>query len=201
MKYMKKTYWYLIIIDIILLVVIGGYFYLNSHKEIQIPFFGNTQFHNNDHWTHQTMNHGNMITWEESFLKMMIPHHSEAIETSKIILEKTQDPELKNLLQNIISAQEAEVQIMREIIENSYKNDTIFQYENMMHPDLTSLSTYEAEKAYLEGMIVHHQGAIQMAQAMEDKPAQHETKEIIDNIIASQQAEIDVMKNFLENYK
>jgi uncharacterized protein (DUF305 family) len=70
----------------------------------------------------------------------MIPHHGEAIDTSKIVLEKTSSPELKTLLENIISAQESEVQIMRETVENLYKNETAFEYQNMMNPNLANMS-------------------------------------------------------------
>jgi uncharacterized protein (DUF305 family) len=105
---------------------------------------------------HSQMDHGSMVSGEESFLKLMIPHHQEAIDTSKIVLAKTQSPELKTLLENIISAQETEVQIMKKTVENLYKNDTEFQYMPMMNPNLANLSSLEAEKSYLEGMIIHH---------------------------------------------
>jgi uncharacterized protein (DUF305 family) len=49
-------------------------------------------------------------------------------------------------------------------------------------------------------MIVHHEGAIQMSQAMQGKEMQNSTKKIVENIIASQQSEIDLMKQYLQNY-
>jgi uncharacterized protein (DUF305 family) len=150
---------------------------------------------------HSKMDHGSMITDEESFLKLMIPHHQEAIDTSKIVLEKTSSPEIQTLLKNIISAQVAEVQIMTETVENLYKNEKKFEYQNMMDPNLETLSAIEAEKSYLEGMIVHHAGAIQMAKAMKNKDMQDSTRKIVENIIASQQSEIDFMKSLLNNYK
>ncbi len=189
---MKKIYITLIVVDTLVLVwFLIWYWWYNNH----FSFFSHSQM------DHSKMDHGSMISDEESFLKLMIPHHQEAIDTSKIVLEKTSSPELKTLLQNIISAQVAEVQIMTETVENLYKNEKKFEYQNMMNPDLANMSWEDAEKSYLEWMILHHEGAIQMANAMKDKDMQDSTRKIVENIIASQQSEIDFMKSLLNNYK
>jgi uncharacterized protein (DUF305 family) len=39
-----------------------------------------------------------------------------------------------------------------------------------------------------------------MAQAMQGKDMQDATRKIVENIIASQQSEIDLMKKYLKNY-
>jgi uncharacterized protein (DUF305 family) len=50
------------------------------------------------------------------FIEMMIPHHQGAIEMAKEALQQAKHPEIKQLAQNIINAQQAEIQKMNEWI-------------------------------------------------------------------------------------
>ena len=52
--------------------------------------------------------------FDAAFLKMMIPHHEGAIEMAKAELAKGEDPELKELAQEIIDAQRREIADMRK---------------------------------------------------------------------------------------
>lgn len=47
------------------------------------------------------------------FMTMMIPHHQGAIDMAKSILLNTQDPEVRNLAQGIITEQANEVRLMQ----------------------------------------------------------------------------------------
>lgn len=51
--------------------------------------------------------------FDPAFLRMMLPHHSGAVEMAKIELAKGEDPELKKLAQQIIDAQQREIGEMR----------------------------------------------------------------------------------------
>ncbi len=52
--------------------------------------------------------------FDDAFIKMMIPHHEGAIEMAREELEKGADPELKQLAQDIVDAQQREIDEMRE---------------------------------------------------------------------------------------
>ena len=52
------------------------------------------------------------------------------------------------------------------------------------------------DKLYLEGMIGHHEGALQMAKMIENSD-NAEAKQLAANIVTSQSAEIDKMKQML----
>ena len=50
---------------------------------------------------------------EHDFVSMMIPHHQGAIDMAKALLLYTQDPELRNLAQGIITEQQNEIRLMQ----------------------------------------------------------------------------------------
>ncbi|MBW5276035.1 DUF305 domain-containing protein [Citrobacter sp. On28M] len=54
---------------------------------------------------------------DDYFLRMMIPHHQGAIDMARVILDKTQDKEIKNLALSIITEQENEIAIMNQLIK------------------------------------------------------------------------------------
>jgi uncharacterized protein (DUF305 family) len=57
---------------------------------------------------------------EQDFLMGMIPHHRGAIMMSRMALEKATKPELKELAQKVISAQEMEIQLMSNYLRDWY---------------------------------------------------------------------------------
>ena len=56
----------------------------------------------------------NQKPFDEAFIDAMIPHHQSAIEMAQVALEKSDNPKIKELAQNIISAQQREIEQMRE---------------------------------------------------------------------------------------
>ena len=55
--------------------------------------------------------------FDEMFMQMMIEHHTSAIEMAEMELDKGADPELKALAQDVIDAQQREIDAMREQLE------------------------------------------------------------------------------------
>ena len=51
------------------------------------------------------------------FLRMMIPHHQDAIDMSEEALERAEHPELKELAQTIIDEQSAEIELMQGYLD------------------------------------------------------------------------------------
>ncbi|MEK9160205.1 MAG: DUF305 domain-containing protein [Patescibacteria group bacterium] len=140
-----------------------------------------------------------MLASDEDFISMMIPHHQEAIDTSKITLEKSTNAELKALAQNIIDAQTAEIAKMEawgaEWFGTSFKASD--DYMAMMS-DLSDLEADELDQTYIAGMIEHHEGAIMMAEQIKEITERSELLELADAIIESQTNEVTLLKSWLE---
>lgn len=54
--------------------------------------------------------------FDPAFLRMMLPHHTGAVEMARIELARGADPELKALAERIIAAQEREIRGMRDAL-------------------------------------------------------------------------------------
>jgi uncharacterized protein (DUF305 family) len=50
--------------------------------------------------------------FDKAFIDAMIPHHQSAIEMAKVAYEKSDNPQIKELAQNIMSAQQEEIEQM-----------------------------------------------------------------------------------------
>jgi len=104
---------------------------------------------------------------DRDFLEEMIPHESNAVDTSRYFLENSENDELKIFAQTIANDQTKEIWTMLGFYQiwfnASYPGSP--RYMTMM-PDLTQLSGQELDKAYVRGMIMQHQAAVKMAQAI-----------------------------------
>lgn len=56
--------------------------------------------------------------FDKAFLQEMIPHHQMAVMMAQMLLQGTTRPEMKELAQNIITAQEKEIEQMRSWLSN-----------------------------------------------------------------------------------
>lgn len=56
------------------------------------------------------------------------------------------------------------------------------------------------DKAFIEMMIPHHEGAIEMARAAQQSAKHQEIKNMADDIISAQQSEIDMMRGWQRSW-
>src|SRR5215204_4914312 len=63
----------------------------------------------------------NRKPFDEAFIGAMIPHHQSAIEMAKVADKESEIPEIKELAQNIVSAQKRETEQMRRWREQWYQ--------------------------------------------------------------------------------
>lgn len=149
---------------------------------------------------HRAMMQQMLVTSERAFIEHMIPHHQEAIDTANEVLARGgTTPEIRELMQNIIEAQTAEIESMRAWYESWY--GTPYQpmgtYTPMMR-ELDGLSGAELDRVFLEDMIMHHMGAIMMARSVQPYIEHQEIADLTQAIVTTQSAEIVQMRQLLQ---
>lgn len=78
--------------------------------------------------------------------------------------------------------------------QKSYQQGMAAMHENMMK----GLEAKDADVAFAQGMIAHHQGAIEMAKTELQYGKDPEMRKLAEQIIAAQQPEIDRMQAWLK---
>ena len=58
--------------------------------------------------------------FDKTFINLMIDHHQGAIDMAELVLSNSERPELKNLANDIISAQSKEIEMMKGWLESWY---------------------------------------------------------------------------------
>ena len=138
------------------------------------------------------------------FVQMMLPHHDQAVSMSDLLLDKRGvHPEVAALARQIRDAQQAEIDswfetMGRPQVEEGPHHGGLdgMLTENEMQ-QLDQANARDGQRLFLEGMIKHHTGAIQMAQK-EVTDGQHPgAVDLAKHIAENQQQEIQVMTNLL----
>lgn len=144
-----------------------------------------------------------------AFATNMIPHHQQAVDLSAIVPERSTNAGLVALAQQISAAQQPEINVMKVFLVQWKENpDTDSGHgghgntmQGMVDQDtmtkLKSLNGAEFDKLWLQSMISHHQGAIEMAKAEIANGDNVDAKALAKNIVTTQEAEIGQMKQML----
>lgn len=151
--------------------------------------------------------------YDMRFVDAMIPHHQGAVEMAREVLDKSPRPEMKKLAEDIIAAQNREIEQMKQWRKAWYPkadNKPMAWHAQMGHMMAMSpehiqammmkgdLGAADAEfdLRFLNAMIPHHEGALVMAKDVLSKSQRPEMKKLAQEILTSQQKEIDQMKQW-----
>jgi uncharacterized protein (DUF305 family) len=202
-----------------------------SQNQAQAPSTPDTQVGGKQDMMHGgTMNHGSGMNHNMSmdlgpadadydlrFVDAMIPHHQGAVEMAKEALSKSQHPEIKKLAQDIIAAQNREINQLKQWRQVWYpKADSTpmafdekmghmmpmsqSQMQDMMMKGDLGAADAQFDLRFINAMIPHHEGAITMAQDAASKSKRPEIKKLAQDILTSQQKEIDQMKEWRQSW-
>ncbi|WP_341951972.1 DUF305 domain-containing protein [Salinibacterium sp. TMP30] len=141
------------------------------------------------------------------FTVMMIPHHEQAVEMADMLIAKNGvDDQVLALAEDIKAAQGPEITLMSGWLDD-WGIDSESGMAGMNHgdgmmtdtdmSDLESATGDEASRLFLEQMIVHHEGAIDMALVEAEGGQNTEVLALAQQIIDAQTAEITVMRDIL----
>ncbi len=144
------------------------------------------------------------------FAQMMIPHHEQAIEMSDIALDPTVGASdvVKSLATRIKAAQDPEITTMKAFLTTWKKGltpDSSMDHSGSMSgmlsaEDITKLSSLrgaEFDRAWMTGMIAHHEGAIEMAKEVLEDGKDTAVNTLATAVVAAQDTEILEMKELL----
>jgi uncharacterized protein (DUF305 family) len=152
---------------------------------------------------------------EAGFLRDMYNHHAQAVEMAMIIRDRTSDEGLHTLATEIALGQSTQMGTMLGLLQawDIPQGTTELPMTWMGHPteglmpgmatqeeidQLSSLPVDQAEVLFLQLMIRHHQGGVEMANAYLDRGSNDDVILMAERIVLFQQNEIDAMNLMLE---
>jgi len=146
-----------------------------------------------------------------AFAKGMIPHHRQAVEMAGLAAGRASSSQVKELAAKIKQAQDPEIKTMSGWL-TAWGEQVPEEMPGMDHsahsgmPGMMSTKDMAALKkksgkafdtAFMEMMVGHHQGAVEMAGAEKKKGAYGPAKTLADAVIKAQNAEIVRMNKLL----
>ena len=146
-----------------------------------------------------------------AYMTMMVPHHRQALVMADLAKERAGSPGVRRIAARIRAAQAPEIGMMTRWLEArgedvpEPQDDTVDMADQMgmdmgmlSADDLSDLVDAEGEEfdeLFLDGMIGHHQGAIDMSSQIETDGSNIQVLELATDINAGQTAEINRMRD------
>jgi len=148
-----------------------------------------------------------------SFVVGMISHHQMAIDMARIAQSRSQHPEIAQLANDIVATQMGEIGQMRAVHERLFGNPVPSgasqEHGSLgLSPEAAGMAMDSAaikdaqpfDRAFIDMMIAHHQGAIRMARIELAQGQDAELQGLAHNIIAAQSREIVEMNKWRKRW-
>jgi uncharacterized protein (DUF305 family) len=146
-----------------------------------------------------------------TFAQQMIPHHQQAVAMAMVVRSHTGNQQVLTLADQIQRAQDPEIQTMTAWLQTwgAPAPSSTGGMPGMDHgsmpgsmpaDDLTKLNAVkdaEFDRLWLQLMVSHHQGAIEMANTELRQGSSGDAKQLAQRVIDGQQAEITTMNGLL----
>ncbi|WP_433384804.1 DUF305 domain-containing protein [Micromonospora sp. KLBMP9576] len=147
--------------------------------------------------------HNSMDVW---FVRMMIPHHAQALEMAELATDRAGDPTLRALAERIRASQGPEIGMMRGWLQTRSLSTEVAGHDHgsmrgMQTPEairqLAAARGAEFDRLFVRMMTEHHQGAVQMATELLKVGADLTLSEFANSVATEQTVEIDRMRDLL----
>jgi uncharacterized protein (DUF305 family) len=147
------------------------------------------------------------VPFDQAFIDAMVPHHREAIEMAKAANNRgLTQPDLQKIANDIISSQQHEIDQMLEWREQWFRSrqlgpvlpEVLGVPESELGMEHGSadevVGAVDLDQKFAEMMISHHEGAIAMAEAAQERGQHDEVKDLAEAIVDAQEREIGIME-------
>lgn len=149
-----------------------------------------------------------------SFAQGMIPHHRQALEMAELAADRAASAQVKDLAARVEKAQDPEIKTMSGWLK-SWGEEVPEAGESMPGMDhgthsgmpgmmddaemtkLEKASGKEFDALFLNLMVEHHEGAVDMAETEKSKGAYEPATAMADDIVTAQTAEIEEMNKLV----
>jgi len=147
------------------------------------------------------------------FAQDMIPHHEQALEMAEMAESAADNADVRDLAAAIAAAQGPEIETMTSWLEEwgeevpsgtdhaAMGHGSVDEMPGMMDAEemgaLGMAMGADFDRMWLEMMIEHHEGAVEMARAQQEDGQYAEAVALAERIEADQLAEIEVMRGLL----
>ncbi|MFE2048250.1 DUF305 domain-containing protein [Streptomyces sp. NPDC059459] len=141
-----------------------------------------------------------------SYARMMIQHHTQALEMTGLVPERAQSGQVRKLADRISAAQGPEITAMQGWLKTHGEKETDGGHDHAAMPGMASEAQLEKLRAakgkafdqlFLKLMITHHEGAITMATDVKSQGNNVQVEEMADDVVAQQTSEISRMRGML----
>ncbi|MEU9508872.1 DUF305 domain-containing protein [Micromonospora sp. NPDC048170] len=150
-----------------------------------------------------TARHNSMDVW---FVRMMIPHHAQALEMAELAPDRAGNPALRALAERIRASQGPEISLMRGWLQARGLSTEVAGHDHagmrgMQTPEalrqLAAARGAEFDRLFVRMMTEHHQGAVQMATDLLKVGADLTLSEFANSVATEQTVEVDRMRDLL----
>ncbi|WP_435950208.1 CopM family metallochaperone [Psychrobacter sp. DM8] len=148
---------------------------------------------------------------DTAFAKSMLGHHRGTIDMAKVELKYGQNPFMRKVAQEVMTAQQSEIDILRKWLAShpdTIESKPVTQamqraYDasaKTMHDEMSAAITDpDADMAFARAMLAHHIGAVKLARTQLKYGEDDEMRALAKNIIDAQQSEIDAIQNWIDS--
>ncbi|MGW0758178.1 DUF305 domain-containing protein [Streptomyces sp. NPDC002814] len=139
-----------------------------------------------------------------SFARMMIEHHTQALEMTELAPDRAESTKIKKLAERIAAAQKPEIEGMKGWLKTHGQKETGGGHDHATMPGMATegqLSNLRKAKGkafdqlFITLMITHHEGAVTMATEVKAQGNNVQIEEMADDTVAQQTSEINRMRD------
>ena len=154
-----------------------------------------------------------------TFLSHMIVHHEQALELCALVPARSNREDFHRFARYVNDSQQAEIGQMQGLLHMAEQRGAIIPTQHM-HGDppmagmlsraqmaaIAEAKGLQFEQLWLKGMILHHQGAVDMALAQQEAQFRNGNQPwgvdvLVDDMLAVQRAEIGKMNTWLSQWR